>query len=318
MFTQQLISRQQLHIDDDPDLVSHLGFETEEIKKLESSLTEIEKDKSFNSETEDILHGILNDLRTHKKTVADYKPTTQQLVTTHSKKYDEKQHLIKQLNNKKVKKFDVFVTELCDGNLGKTNKKFTLTQSIDICKQLLEGLQQLEKSEKCHNDLKPDNILYKTTKEKYQNGDSRVVIKIADFGTADRSGGTPGWTWPGFLTKRELGRSDMYSTALLILYMMCDSRHLFYRLRDNYIQGFQDWLTEFRKDPLVEFVRSMMTLKLTIQQCIDNWEELSNHVDFLMEIDLIEDYHIPLCWLKIQDKLDEAFYKVADASNLDK
>ena len=110
----------------------------------------------------------------------------------------------------------------------------------------------------------------------------------------------------------------MYSTALLILYMMCDSRHLFYRLRDNYIQGFQLWLAEFRKDPLIEFIRDMMSLKLTIQQCTDQWEELSDHVDFLMEIDLNESYQIPLCWFEIQDNLDETFCNVADASNLDK
>ena len=98
-----------------------------------------------------------------------------------------------------IKNFDVFITELCDGNLSKASINFTLTQSIDICKQLLEGLQQLEKSGKCHNDLKPENILYKAIDEKYENGEKKISIKIGDFGTAGRSGGTPGWTWPCFI-----------------------------------------------------------------------------------------------------------------------
>ena len=215
------------------------------------------------------------------------------------------------------------MTELCDGNLGKTEKKFTLTQSIDICKQLLQGLEQLEKSGKCHNDLKPENILYKMTDEKYENGDQKVSIKIGDFGTADRSGGTPGWTWPRFLSKREPGRSDMYSTALLMLYMMCDSRHLFYRLRDNYIEGNgtlePPWMAEFRADPLIELVIDMMNLKPSVKECIDRWDKISNHPCwFLGEIDLNEIYQIPWCWFEIQDNLDRIAIRVADATNLDK
>ena len=216
----------------------------------------------------------------------------------------------------RVKKYDVFVFELCDGNISKDDKnglfltqstmnnKLTLTQSIDICKQLLEGLKQLEESDKCHNDLKPGNILFKTSEEKHENGDNKIVIKISDFGTAGRSGGTPGWTWPRFLSKREPGRSDMYSVAMLILYVMCDSRHLFYRLRDNYIGLNEPWLDEFRADPLIELVMDMMSQKPTVQECLERWEEMENE-DFLMEIDLIEDYEVPRAVLEVQDCLND-------------
>ena len=230
--------------------------------------------------------------------------------------------------NLNVKNYDVFVFELCDGSISKDNKtglcqnqsttknKFTLTQAIDVCKQLLEGLKQLEESDKCHNDLKPGNILFKTSEEKHENGDNKIVIKISDFGTAGRSGGTPGWTWPRFLSKREPGRSDMYSVAMLILYVMCDSRHLFYRLRDNYIGLNEPWLDEFRADPLIELVMDMMSLKPTVQECLKRWEEMENN-DFLMEIDLIEDYEIPRALLEIQDNLDRAALKVANTTVLD-
>ena len=194
----------------------------------------------------------------------------------------------------KVRKYDVFVFELCEGNISKVKKnKFTLTQSVDICKQLLEGLQQIEKSNKCHNDLKPENVLYQISRKRALNEDHKILIKIGDFGTADRSGGTPGWTWPRFLSERKSGRSDMYSTGLLILYVMCDSRDLFYRLRDNYVQGWQPWINEFRKDPLIELVIRMMGLKLSVEQCKKRWEEISTCVEIFTQENFCMEYRIP-------------------------
>ena len=209
--------------------------------------------------------------------------------------------------------YDVFVTELLDGNLSKKDISFTLTQSVDICKQLLEGLQQLEKSEHCHNDLKPDNVLYEFIDEEYENGDRKVSIKIGDFGMAGRSGGTPGWTWPRFLSQRQPGRSDMYSIALLILYVMCDSRNLFYRLRDNFIGPGEYWLDNFRKNLLIKLVMNMMGLKLSVQKCIKGWNQISNRMKILTLSDLCADHGIPRHWLRIQTP-----FKIADASHLDK
>ena len=248
----------------------------------------------------------------------DYETDTLLSLLQYEMPYEKRYDLIKEISKKEVKHFDVFVTELCDGNLTKTNTKFTLKQSVEICKQLLEGLQQLENSRKCHNDLKPENVLFTIGDEKYENGDSKISIKIGDFGTADRSGGTPGWTWPRFLSERKPGQSDMYSTALLILYVMTDSRHLFYRLRDNYIDGRPYWLYQFRADPLIELVIDMMRLKPSVQECINRWGEISNRVRFLKELDLTDDYEIPLRMFEIQDNLDEKTIKVANPTHLDK
>ena len=93
-----------------------------------------------------------------------------------------------------MKKYDVYVSELCEGNLGEKNTDFTLEQCKAICGQLIEGLSQLENSKICHNDLKPQNILYKTSNEKNEDGSSRISIKIGDFGTAGRSGAGFGMT----------------------------------------------------------------------------------------------------------------------------
>ena len=216
--------------------------------------------------------------------------------------------------------YDIFVTELCDGNLNKENKSFTLTQSIDICQQLLEGLVQLWISGSCHNDLKPENILYKVSDERDEDGNQKISIRIGDFGTAGRSGGTPGWTWPRFLSERMHGRSDMYSVGLLVLYVMCDSRELFYRLRDNYIEPDQEWLRKFREEPLISFVMELMSLELNVFDARQKWDEISNGVDFLSRSLIQKDYEIPV-WsscLYIQDNMDQNTVNMADATLLDK
>ena len=214
-----------------------------------------------------------------------------------------------------MRKYDVFVFELCDGNISKEkNKKFTLTQSLDICKQLLEGLQQIEQSKKCHNDLKPENVLYKVSRKRPLNQDKRILIKIGDFGTADRSGGTPGWTWPRFLSMREPGRSDMYSTGLLILYVMCESRDLFYRLRDNHIEPNQDWLMRLREEePVINFVMKLINLEFSVEEAIQKWDEISRFLEILTVSNLCKEHKIPRCFFDIQSS-----YEIANATHLDK
>ena len=146
------------------------------------------------------------------------------------------------------------------------------------------------------------------------------MIKIGDFGTAGRSGGTPGWTWPRFISKRQPGRSDMYSTGLLILYVMCESRDLFYRLRDNYIESEQDWLVKFRsEEPVIGFVIKMMNLELSVQEARQEWDEISDDVGFLERSLLTSSYNsarVPPKYLDIQDKMRSS--TVVDTTLLDK
>ena len=222
--------------------------------------------------------------------------------------------------NDPYQNYDVFVFELCDGTLSdlkKSESQLTLTQSKTICRQLLEGLQQVEKAGKCHNDLKPDNIFYKVSKDE---GENEYEIKIGDFGTADRSGGTPGWTWPKFMSGRKPGLTDAYSVGLLLLYAMCDSRDVFYRLRDNYLdfEVCEVWLDEFREDPLVDLVLKMMNGKLTVEQCIERWDQTSNDIEILTEDFLRDICRVPRRWLEVQDNMDKTAIRMADATILEK
>ena len=203
----------------------------------------------------------------------------------------------------KVRNFDVFVFEYCDGNIQGCHG-LKLSEAKSICHQLLEGLEQLEKSKKCHNDLKPENILYKISEYPDDDGNDQYVIKIGDFGTEGKNGGTPGWTWPKFMSERKPGRSDMYSVGLLILYVMCESDELFYCIRNNYVRTGQSWLPEFRNIPLIKLVIQMMNLELSVQECIKQWEEISEEVEIISKSYLESEYGIDVTWLELRGETE--------------
>ena len=135
-------------------------------------------------------------------------------------------------------------------------------------------------SRQSHNDLKPGNVLFKV-KGLDEYGEAEYKIKLGDFGNVNRSGGTPGWTWPRFMTKREPGKSDLYSTGMLILYVMCENEDIFYKLRNNYVEHSK--LSEFRDDPLIKLIIDMRNLNLTVQQCRDRWDEIQNQIGIISE-----------------------------------
>ena len=219
----------------------------------------------------------------------------------------------------KVKKYDVFVFELCHGNISKegsnglAGQKLELSQSISLCDQLLEGLTQLEKSNSCHNDLKPENILFNYN----QNGEYQ--IRIGDFGQAGRTGGTPGWTWPKFLSERKPGKSDVYSVALLILYVMCDDREVFYRIRNNYVESRgQQWLTDVRNDAFFKLIIDMMKLKVTPQEAKQRWDQISDQVQIITKDYLWWSFGVDYHWLRVQDGMDLNQLNLASLSLLDR
>ena len=203
-------------------------------------------------------------------------------------------------------KYDVLVYELCEGNLSRNAEngldysKLQLDQRLDICKQLLDGLRQLADSKKCHNDLKPENVLYRVrsldkSKISYQ-------IKIADFSRTGRSGGTPGWTWPKFFSERAPGKSDMYSMGLMILYVMCETTELFYCLRDNYVERREMWLETFRNQPLITFVLDMINLDIDVRNCIERWCKISSEIKEVVSQDyLIRCVKVKPHYLRVQD-----------------
>ena len=219
------------------------------------------------------------------------------------------------IQTKKIEKYDVFVFELCEGNISKEGSngligRLSLAQSISVCDQLFEGLIQLESSGSCHNDLKPENILYNSD----QNGN--IEIRISDFGQAGRTGGTPGWTWPKFLAKREPGKSDLYSVALLVFYVMCDEREVFYRVRNNYVVNFgQQWLIDFRNDPFFKLVIDMMNLKVTSTEAKGRWDQISGQIQIITEDYLCRTFGVDRNLLRVQDGMHR--FNLVDATLLD-
>ena len=218
-----------------------------------------------------------------------------------------------EFQTEKVKKYDVFVFELCEGNISK--KAFggaTLSESISICDQLFQGLIELEQSNSCHNDLKPENVLYNCD----QNGD--IQIRIADFGQAGRTGGTPGWTWPKFLSERMPGKSDTYSVALLLLYTMCNNREMFYRIRNNYVdKNHAQWFTSFQNDPFFKLIIDMMNLKLTPTEARDQWNRIRGQVQVITK-QYLQAFGVDDWCLKVQDGMDSVTQNLASVSLLDR
>ena len=227
---------------------------------------------------------------------------------------DRKLAGILNFETEKVKNYDIFVFELCDGNISKTSGGSTLSGSISICDQLLEGLIELEKSNSSHNDLKPENVLYNCDR----NGD--LEIRISDFGQAGRTGGTPGWTWPKFLSERKPGKGDTYSIALLMLYTMCDDREVFYRIRNNYVDTIRapHWLANFRNDPFFKLIIDMMNLKLTPEEAKCRWEQISGKVNIITRNYLWQQFGLDNWCLRVQDGMDSKQQNIASVSVLDR
>ena len=101
---------------------------------------------------------------------------------------NEKLAFLLNIQSDGVRTYDVLVFPLCKGNISKRAKNgldgrsVSLSHSISICNQLLEGLLQLERSGTCHNDLKPENILFDW------GTNDELEIFISDFGQVGRTG----------------------------------------------------------------------------------------------------------------------------------
>ena len=107
----------------------------------------------------------------------------------------------------------------------------------------------------------------------------------------------------------------MYSVGLLVLYVMCESRDLFCRLRDNYVESDKEWSIKFREEPLVSFVIKMMNLEFNVFDAGRKWDEISNIVNFLSRSFL--GLEIPSSCLDVQDNMDKCAINMADATLLD-
>ena len=171
-----------------------------------------------------------------------------------------------------------------EGNIGDIKPKLDLNQIKEIIKQLIDGLEQLRDAGKSHNDLKPGNVLYRRRKmsflkfvsSSFRNVNVEYEIRISDFGQANKSGGTPGWTAPKF-KNRQPGKEDVYSMGWVFLWMMCESKGLFYALRDNFVENPNlQWVAKFRNLPEIQLVLKMTDLwnPLSVDDVKTQWQKI--------------------------------------------
>ena len=189
-----------------------------------------------------------------------------------------------------IKKFDVYVTPLFDGNIGDIKPKPNFDQTKDIISQLIDGLKQLENAGKSHNDIKPGNILFKRDKNGFE-------IRIGDFGQADKLGGTPGWTAPIF-KNRTPGKEDVYSMGWMFLYLLCESKDLFNALRDNFIENTSEpWVANFRNLDVIQLIMRMTDLwnPLSVDDVKIEWQKIMPNIQMLTKSNLLSlrvPYHL--------------------------
>ncbi|XP_031554850.1 serine/threonine-protein kinase TNNI3K-like [Actinia tenebrosa] len=130
-------------------------------------------------------------------------------------------------------KFSYIVLELMEGNLDEyltDGSTFDATKSIQLCQDVVKGLEFLHEQNIIHRDLKPGNILYKTH--------PHLRLKIADFGLSRRidssattvygtNAGTRCWMAPELLmgTPNHSKATDMFSCGLVLHYILSVKKH---------------------------------------------------------------------------------------------
>ena len=198
--------------------------------------------------------------------------------------YTDDKDLAAKLNMKpgEMRKFEVFVSALCTGNINDAIKPSSNSPGLDqvkcIIDQLFDGLEQLNQAGVCHNDLKPGNILYNL-----ENGNYKIFI--GDFGQCGKRGGTPAWTAPVFHRERST-REDIYSAGWICLRLLCVSKELFLSLRDNCVENITSpWVTKFRKTTEIAFISKLidLDLPLTVKQVKNDWNKIRSHVKMIDE-----------------------------------
>ena len=136
--------------------------------------------------------------------------------------------------------FKYVVTELMEGSLDTfLSSDEKCEHAFTICYNIAFGLEFLHKNGVLHRDLKPQNILYKTSP-------TDLVVKISDFGLSkilhagtcstqsetvmQTRAGTRCWMAPELLEKKPKNHSkasDVFSCGLLFHYILARKQHPF-------------------------------------------------------------------------------------------
>ena len=118
-----------------------------------------------------------------------------------------------------------------------------------------------------HNDIKPENILYKKDEK------DKITVKITDFGQVLKFGGTPGYASPENFSEPVLSQSDIWSFGKTLLYLYT-SPEVFKCLtqiplipEENHfaseldMQNMVECLRKFlQRNPIIELVENLLKL----------------------------------------------------------
>ena len=181
------------------------------------------------------------------------------------------------LKETKHKKFDVYMIELCDGNL-KQLKEDTFLNSENqnysdnvktVIRGIFDALIQLEENSCSHNDIKLTNFFYKFEKGK-------LKVLLGDFGIANKSGGTPGYASPELNKRNFTKSSDLYSAGITLLELLCEDKIYFYRLRDNWLTLSADILRKNWKNLSTVLRQSWQAgdVRSTLAEIMKNFHEI--------------------------------------------
>ena len=118
-----------------------------------------------------------------------------------------------------------------------------------------------------HNDIKPENILYKI------NEDGKITVKISDFGQVQKFGGTPGYASPENFSEPLLSKSDIWSFGKTLLYLYTTQEVFKFLTQiplinegnffasENEMQSMLECLRLFlQSDPIIELVENLLSL----------------------------------------------------------
>ena len=142
--------------------------------------------------------------------------------------------------------FQYIVVELMEGTLD----EYLCTEheggnAVRICFDIYSGIEYLHKNEVIHRDLKPQNILYKTTPSLTMKigdfGLSKILQTARSFGSSDTvmhsRAGTKCWKAPELFAKDSQSKhskeSDIFSCGLLFHYSLAKGKHPFHNLKES-------------------------------------------------------------------------------------